>query len=90
MHEGNDITDCSSKLIHSNIFLLLLKSHYIFISYGNVHLGAGKKLYCKEGFLTPKLPPLVYDICHCLAAFQEADKNKDGFLSMEEYVKVFR
>ena len=26
----------------------------------------------------------------CVAAFTEADKNHDGFLSMEEYVRVFK
>ena len=26
----------------------------------------------------------------CVAAFSEADKNHDGFLSMEEYVRVFK
>ena len=31
----------------------------------------------------------VSPLC-CVAAFSEADKNHDGFLSMEEYVRVFK
>ena len=33
---------------------------------------------------------LYYHYAEILSAFEQADKDNDGFLSMEEYVKVFR
>ena len=39
-----------------------------------------KKYSFKKKFFTQKLP---------VAAFSDADKNHDGYLSMDEYIRVF-